>query len=80
MLEKKLKKAKVRRTQAKEKEEELIYELDVLSSDSDLGLVLSEIDDAIEENQKLEQSQLHDAVDKEAVDNGSDSDFSASPK
>ena len=54
MLEKKLKKAKVRRTQAKEKEEELIYELDVLSSDSDLGLVLSEIDDAIEENQKLE--------------------------
>ena len=75
VLEKKLKKAKERRTQAKEREEELIYELDDLSSDSDLGLVLSEIDDAIEENQKLEQSQLHEAVDKE----GSDSDFSASP-
>ena len=57
VLEKKLKKAKVRRAQAKEREEELIYELDVLSSDSDLGLVLSEIDDAIEENEKLEQSQ-----------------------
>ena len=80
MLEKKLKKAKVRRTQAKEKEEELIYELDVLSSDSDLGLVLSEIDDAIEENQKFEQSQLHETVDKKAVEDGSDSDFSASPK
>ena len=80
VLEKKLKKAKVRRSQAKEREEELIYELDVLSSDSDLGLVLSEIDDAIEESQLLEQSQLHEAVDKEAVENGSDSDFSASPK
>ena len=57
MLEKKLKKAKVRRAQAKEREEELVYELEVLSSDSDLGLVLSEIDDAIEENEKLEQSQ-----------------------
>ena len=80
VLEKKLKKAKVRRTQAKEREEELIYELDVLSSDSDLGLVLSEIDDAIEENQKFEQSQLHETVDKKAVEDGSDSDFSASPK
>ena len=57
VLEKKLKKAKVRRAQAKEREEELVYELEVLSSDSDLGLVLSEIDDAIEENEKLEQSQ-----------------------
>ena len=52
----------------------------MLSSDSDLGLVLSEIDDAIEENQKFEQSQLHEAVDKKAVEDGSDSDFSASPK
>ena len=42
--------------------------------------MLSEIDDAIEESQQLEQSQLPEAVDKEAADNGSDSDFSASPK
>jgi hypothetical protein len=47
----------------------------VLSSDSDIGLVLSEIDDAIEENQILEQSQLREVVNNEAVENGSDSDF-----
>lgn len=80
VLQKKLKKAKLRREQAKEREEELVYELNELSSDSDDALVLSEIDDAIEENRQLEQSQLHEAVDKEATENGADSDFSASPK
>ena len=34
----------------KEREEELAYELEILSSDSDEALVLSDVDEAIEEN------------------------------
>ena len=81
MLEKKLKKAKRTREKYKEREEELAYELEILSSDSDDALVLSEVDDAIEENRQLEQQQFHDAVENQAVEHGSDSDFNpaASP-
>ena len=65
----------------KEREEELAYELEILSSDSDEALVLSDVDEAIEENRQLEKQQFHDAVENQAVEHGSDSDFfpAASP-
>ena len=39
----------------KEREEELAYELEILSSDSDEALALSDVDEVIEENRQLEQ-------------------------